>query len=65
MSARVDDLMLGHLRWSWGSAYVITLTGDKWTAERRDKRGGVLIAHDPDELHDLILADYVANPVPR
>jgi len=56
---------LGELRWHWGSAYRIDRMGlDRWLAIRRDT-GAVLAADTPTELRDLIVADYIPQPVPR
>ncbi len=55
---------LGDLRWHWGSAYMISGIIGAWRAERRDD-GRVLAADDPEKLHDAIVADYTARPVPR
>jgi hypothetical protein len=56
---------LGELRWHWGSAYIINRLGlDRWLAMRRDT-GAALAAATPTELHDLIVEDYIAQPVPR
>ena len=56
------------LCWDWGSAYLITRTpgtARPYRAERWDDHTVVLTAADPDELRDLIRADYMARPVPR
>jgi len=56
---------LENLRWNWGEAYVIDHFGDyRWMAQRRDKRA-TLRADSPEELRNLIIADYTARPVPR
>ena len=57
---------LGELRWHWGSAYRIQyFTGPRlWLAQRRDTNE-TMKAADPTALHDAIVADYTARPVPR
>jgi hypothetical protein len=60
-----DACELDELRFHWGSAYDIGVTGRAYTARRRDGKGGALTAAGPDELHRLIVADYGADPVPR
>jgi hypothetical protein len=49
------------LRWNWGSAYEI----EECRARRRDGLGGWFEAQTPDELDELIQADYTVRPVPR
>jgi hypothetical protein len=56
---------LTELRHHWGSAYAISRPEpDVWLAQRLDTRE-TLRAGTPDELHDMILADYFARPVAR
>ena len=56
---------LDALRWHWGGAYLISFfEPDVWVAQRRDNRE-VLRADNPEDLRDLIVADYNANPVSR
>jgi len=58
----------GMLCWDWGSAYLITRapgTPRPYRAERRDDPSVSLTAPDPEELRNLIRADYLARPVPR
>jgi hypothetical protein len=55
---------LDELRFHWGSAYDIDVTGGTWTARRRDGRG-TLADPLPEGLRLRILADYAAMPVPR
>lgn len=57
-------LVLEHLRWNWGEAYEIGLTGGLWYARRLDGRGK-LEEDGPDSLRKAIMADYQAAPVPR
>jgi hypothetical protein len=56
---------LNELRHHWGSAYVIACTAPGvWLAQRKDT-SEVLRAGTPDELRDVISADYRARPVAR
>lgn len=56
---------LEHLRWNWDTAYIINfIEPGKWMAERRDNHE-TLRADDADLLRDLIVADYIAAPMPR
>ena len=56
---------LDALRWHWGGAYLISFfEPDAWVAQRRDNRE-TLRADNPEDLRDLIVADYNANPVSR
>jgi len=60
------DAGLGELRHHWGDAYGIDYDNHHgWRARRRDGRGEVLTGADPDEMFDVISADYRAVPVPR
>ncbi len=60
------DYELGALRYNWGSAYQIEFSEEHgWRAKRRDGRGGWLTAATPDELYEVIRADYALKPVPR
>jgi len=56
---------LEELEFHWGSAYDIAVTGGRWTARRRDGRGGTLASPLPEGLWLRIRADYAAMPVPR
>jgi hypothetical protein len=59
------DYDLDDLRWHWGDAYLIECFGlDLWVAQRRDSHA-TIGAEGPDELRDLIAADYRKHPVPR
>jgi hypothetical protein len=59
------DWSLDDLKWHWGSAYVISYPRPGvWLAQRRDDNE-MLRADTPGELHDRIVADYSARPVPR
>ena len=51
----------GSLR-STDAGQTVTLAG--WVARRRDN-GRLLTADSPDQLRELIVADYAAQPVPR
>jgi hypothetical protein len=55
---------LGELRFHWGSAHDIDVTGGMWTARRKDG-GGTLADPLPEGLWLRIQADYAAMPVPR
>lgn len=54
---------LGSLVWSWGSAYGTAGAWGTWVARRRDN-GRLLHADSPDELRQLMISDYRAEPVP-
>ena len=56
---------LEFLNHHWGEAYEIGAEGGGFTAARRDRKGGQLVAASRDELADPIYADYIADPVPR
>jgi hypothetical protein len=59
------DYDLAELRHHWGDAYVISRPEpDLWLAQRADTRETIRAAN-AEALHDLILADYTARPVPR
>ncbi len=62
--AGADVSALRDLQWHWGETYQITGSGDRWLARRPDN-GRLLVAAAPQELRDLIVADYTAQPVPR
>jgi len=64
MGSRELITPLGELRWHWDEAYAISRSGYVWLAQRRDNRE-TLRADSPEELHDLIVKDYSARPVPR
>jgi hypothetical protein len=53
------------LRFDWGDAYRIGVSGAEWNARRRDGRGGELTSAGPDDLRAQIIADYSRQPVPR
>ena len=59
-----SDAALADLRWNWGEAYEITEAIGVWRAVRLDNQR-TLVASDAGELHDLIVADYAAQPVRR
>ncbi|MGH3420379.1 MAG: hypothetical protein ACRDOD_12430 [Streptosporangiaceae bacterium] len=59
-----DAAALDDLRWHYGEAYLIELIGDRWIAQRRDSHA-TMSAEGPDQVLDLIRADYAAHPVPR
>ena len=61
----VDADALAELEFHWGSAYRLAVTGGRWTARRRDGKGGTLTDPDPEGLRLQILADYAAMRVPR
>jgi hypothetical protein len=56
---------LEELRHHWGSAYDIRLDGGRWTARRRDGKGGTPADPRAADLMERIAADYNADPVPR
>jgi hypothetical protein len=59
-----DDDALADLRHHWGEAYLVHRLGARWVAQRRDSRESMSAA-GPEELRELIVADYAARPVPR
>ena len=64
MAAR--DQALEALRFHWGDAYEIGEDDEHgWWAKRRDGKGGLITAADPDELRRLIYEDHDLMPVPR
>src|ERR1017187_7000481 len=63
--AEEDGGALDELEFHWGSAYDIALFDERWTARRRDGRGGTLADPLPEGLLLAIRADYAALPVPR
>jgi len=56
-----DAAALDDLRWHYGEAYLIELTGGRWVAPRRDSHT-TMSAGGPDRLLDLIRADNAAHP---
>ena len=60
----VRDRELEDLRWDWDEAYQIGWQDGRFRAGRLDGRGSVE-AGTPQELRDLIRADYAERPVPR
>ncbi len=63
--AEEDGGALEELEFHWGSAYDVALVDGRWTARRRDGRGGTLADPLPERLRLRIEADYAAMPVPR
>jgi len=63
--AEGDGGALEELEFHWGSAYDIGFACGRWTAQRKDGRGGTLASPLPEGLLVLIRADYAAMPVPR
>lgn len=62
-AARDEDL--ADLRYHWGSAYDIRVTeAGIWRAIRRDN-GRTIVTACAGDLHTLVVADYVAEPVKR
>jgi len=60
------DYDLEALRHDWGDAYEIGRDEEHgWNARRRDGRGDLLTAADPDGLYKVIAADYSDTPVAR
>jgi hypothetical protein len=53
------------LAWNWGTAYEIGIDDGEWWYRRRDGKGGRETASAPDTLHNMIVTDYDALPVPR
>jgi hypothetical protein len=53
---------LRFLQWNWGDPYLITGAGQHWLAQRRDDQR-TLTASSPDELRELMIEDYAAEPV--
>lgn len=65
-STIADKHALDALRWHWGDAYETGLDVEHgWHARRRDGLGGLLAAPGPDELYQVIEADYAVKRVPR
>ena len=60
-----DEDALDALRFHWGDAYEIEVSGGLWRAKRRDGLGGWIEADSPDGLGWAITADYAAKQVPR
>jgi hypothetical protein len=60
-----EDGPLEEIRFHWGSAYDVGFEAGRWTAQRRDGKGGTLTDPLPEGLHLQIQADYAAMPVPR
>jgi hypothetical protein len=55
---------LDELGWYWGEVYDLAITRSGWVAKRLDN-GRALVAGGPNELRELIIADYAAEPVSR
>lgn len=60
-----DEEALRLLRFHWGDAYEIEVSGGRWRARRRDGEGGWFDAGDPDGLGGAISENYAVKPVPR
>ena len=61
------EIDLAHLRFHWGGddgAYEFSRRGRRWVAVRRDN-GREVTAESGRELRDRVMADYLAEPVPR
>ncbi len=56
---------LDELKFHWGTAYDIAVTGGAFTVTRRTGRGGRIADPLPEGLRLRILADCAAMPVPR
>jgi hypothetical protein len=56
---------LEELRYHWGDAYDISVSGGLYTATRRDEKGEPLSDPIPEGLRLQIVADYEHQPVPR
>jgi hypothetical protein len=63
--AAAEAGQLEELKFHWGDAYDIAVTGGMWTARRRDGKGAPLTDPLPEGLSRKISADYQAYPVPR
>jgi hypothetical protein len=61
---RTQHSALDDLDYHWGEAYDLAVTSAGWVAKRLDNCRS-LVAAGPDELRDLIVADYEARPVPH
>lgn len=55
---------LNDLDFHWGEVCDLAVTREGWVAKRLDN-DRALVADSPGELHELIRADYEAEPVPR
>ena len=62
--SRVRGHQLAELRWHWGEAYEITWRNGAFRAIRRDNHAAVSAAEFA-RIHQLIIDDYAAKPVPR
>jgi len=62
--ARIGAVARHDLQWHWREAYLVTGAAGHWIAQRRDN-GRMLTASSPEELRELIIEDYAAQPVPR
>ena len=58
------DEALKYLQWNWDAAYEITEASGVWRAVRLDTQR-TLVATEAPELRDLIVQDYLKEPVPR
>lgn len=58
------DEALTYLAWNWDEAYEITEACGVYRAVRRDNQR-TLVATAPEDLRDLIVADYAKQPVSR
>lgn len=52
------------LDYHWGEAYDLAVTRSGWVAKRLDNNRA-LVASSPEELRELIIEDYAAEPVSR
>lgn len=55
---------LNDLSFYWGDVYDFVFSRAKWVARTLDD-GRTLLADNPEELRQLVEADYEAHPVPR
>jgi hypothetical protein len=59
---KADQAALHDLDHHWGEAYDLALTRAGWVAKRLDN-GRALVASGPEELRELIIADYAVTAV--
>jgi hypothetical protein len=62
MTMKADQAALHDLDHHWGEAYDLALTRVGWVAKRLDN-GRALVASGPEELRELIIADYAVMAV--
>jgi hypothetical protein len=62
MTRQARSAALNDLDFHWGEVCDLAVTRDGWVAKRLDNNRA-LVADSPEELHELITADYEAEPV--